>query len=497
MDNDDYIQYNAILARNIKNYSRKRMSFEDMLAYVFMSFLAVDNGILDINEETKRYYKNKSFYYEIKYAEQEALLTFIHEIYSSINNEAIKPKVQHGEITTDDTTSFIGKTETLGTINEDVKRFDEFMKCVNKVVQSQKLTININSALQMGTDIFLQLKNNVECIDDISRQSGAIHVRNNKNRQDDSFFLKPSIRSIDLKKQELYYEHDEDRIYTLCRLIRICNRLAHSYNHTIKDFIYNNLYPKDALESNKLQVMQSYSFNELVNSIHEYCNILSSMARGDRKSNSFRRLDVIIRKVRKNLQQAGIEKDIDFGKMYEFIEQYKTLKEKCYLAKNELIIYTIEKMKEGNKKTPGLYSYGLIQKIVTKSHGNQKIDNVLVVNVPKYGQFAFHIVSDEILRHISQIYDEELPIIKKTYGGRNSKQPPIPLKGISDELKNYIETIGGIDELIKQIANTDDSFNDKRDSIFNVLLNYGYSIDIIKEKLSDFDKKYGNDSIRS
>lgn len=489
------VEYKGILTRNIINYVRNKISYDKMLVYTFMEILAFENGILDIKEETENYYKIKD--------ERTAKKEKMHKLYWKLVDEKIKVgKKYKGKprkyIDRDKEESKIDEIDSETKFDDTyMKDFKDFMDSIDAILRSQKLTAKINFTLQRGTIIFLETMENIETMDELSRLSGTIRFKNYKTKEDNQMFLKPSIKSKDLNKRDFYMVEKEHRIVTLWRLIHLCNRMAHTYNHMIKNYIYQTFYPENTSEQEKTEKMREYSFNSLVNTINEYFETLSQMMSRNREDNSKRVLEDCLNRVNEAFDKARIEKGTISDIQKEYIDQLRYLRDNCYKVKDELLKYTTDRMKKDE-----MYSCEIKKYSVQNSNGSQRTENLIIFNAPGYGQFSFHIIDEDVLKHIYSGYNEIIRVNKNSLvikeGGsqkRNEVQPAIPLKGISPELQNHLDEIEFIYYLIEEIANTDEPFEEKRKDVFKVLLNLNkYPIELIENILNEFDEKYGENS---
>ena len=477
-------QYRAVVVRNIRNYIRERdtqISKITMFRNIFFGIFAIDNGILDIEKETADYYTEK----EEKAKTEEAIREWTRLIQSSEDEEERtnnkSKKKQNSRILRQE------KRQRKVYFDEEYTReIDLWLNKIGEICENSKLGINVNWTLKQGTLILANTMPNINEMDEYSQSSNIIVFENQRVP------LKKRLNVDELNKKETFLKHGESRIVALVRMINVCNRLAHTYKYLLENYIFDFFY-EDNQNLEKKEVIKSREFKEIAQALQNYCVI-------NKETNlPLQSINASWNRLTNFLTSKSISKwpTADF---LDSISQLIDLRDRCYEEKNKLILYTIPKMKKANKKGPDSYSYGIVQ---TTTEGTEKIDNVLYINLPGYGQFGFHIISPEILNDIYSEYDSELPIIKSDYDQKKGRvQPPIPTMGLSEELNDYIQENGldvllnkiaenGLNVLLNKIAENGEKYEDTRKDIFNVLLNYGKPIDEIKDALKIFDNQYG------
>ena len=471
------IQYRAVVVRNIRNCIGKRdtqISKITMLRNIFLGIFAIDNGILDIEKETSDYYTEK----KEKAKTKEEIREWTRLIESPEQDESNNAGSSNARSRKKTTPKIFEKEKRQRKVyfdEEYTRKIDLWLNKIGEICENSKLGINVNWALKQGTLILANTMPNINEMDECSQSSNIIVFENQRVP------LKKRLNLDELNKKETFLKHGESRIVALVRMINVCNRLAHTYKYLLENYIFDFFYG-DNPNLERKEVIKSKEFKEIAQPILIYC------VENKEVSSSLKLINDRWNRMINSLHTKTISK-MPTADFLDSISQLIDLRDRCYEKKNKLILYTIPKMKEANKKGPGTYSYGVIQ---TNIEETGKTDNVLCINLPGYGQFGFHIISPEILNDIYSEYDSELPIIKSEYDQKRGRvQPPIPTMGLSEELSNYIKE-NGLDVLLNKIAENGEKYEDTRKDIFNVLLNYGISIKKIKKLLIEFDNsKYG------
>jgi len=466
------IQYRAVVVRNIRNCIRKRdtqISKITMLRNIFLGIFAIDNGILDIEKETADYYTEK----EEKAKKEEEIREWTRLIQSS-EDEKERTNNKSKKKTNSRILRQEKRQRKVYFDEEYTRKIDLWLNKIGEICENSKLGINVNWTLKQGTLILANTMPNINEMDEYSQSSNIIVFENQ------SVPLKKRLNLDELNKKETFLKHGESRIVALVRMINVCNRLAHTYKYLLENYIFDFFYG-DNPNLERKEVIKSKEFKEIAQVLQNYCVI------NKEASLSLKSINDSWNQMINSLHTKTISK-MPTADFLDSISQLIDLRDRCYEKKNKLILYTIPKMKEANKKIPGTYSYGVIQ---TNIEETGKTDNVLCINLPGYGQFGFHIISPEILNDIYSEYDSELPIIKSEYDQKRGRvQPPIPTMGLSEELNDYIQE-NGLNTLLNQIAENGAEYEMRRKDIFNVLLNYGMPIDEIKKCLKIFDNQYG------
>ena len=493
IDNNPAIskEYRYIFVTNINRFLKDKTSlfFGDMRLKIFLEIFAVDNKILDLRSEISHNEEKQGLRNYISRQKFETIIALKEET-AEIEKDIMQAKNRRRRRKPKDIKSASKRKESVDIPllydNQYIDQYNKLTETINDICENSKLTATINGALRTATEIFEKTidEEYFKKTTEISIQSGRIRLKDPASKKPINIPLKGNDIS-----GNRYRRQGDDRIVTLVRLIHVCNRLAHSYNHIFEDNVYKLFYSEKYPDTDEKTIKNSKEFKNLSNAIEVYCTALRAMKDNERKSNSYAYLKTLRDNVARALNNGKVEKEFDENYL-DFFNQILELKSRSYELKNDLIKFTTTKMKERK------YSYGTKRIARIKENGNGKVEDVLIINLPNYGQVVFHIISQEILDLIDHEYESNIPLIKEGYGidrnhQRNTVNSPILTRGISDELKNRIEK-DTLLVVLEQIVNTDEPYEEKKKDIAKVLLSYGESIDNIESILKSFDNKYGN-----
>lgn len=305
---------------------------------------------------------------------------------------------------------------------------------------------------------------------------------------------KPKMRcelDLDEDLEDIIKSAQEDIIIGKAISIHVANKIAHYSQNTIKilvekllveknkDLMAKNDYEGVETISSIIDTRNSSEFNKIVANIRKYFDLNKSITRVGCTEENKKSIQKYMDNILKQLAKYQLdEKDLKTLEAWGVVDLREKENQAFYIKSHEISMFL------ANLKDRDDIDYGMATKITKSNNGRNNTEDILVVNLPYYGQFSVHLQSHkhkELLRNlgkdnynVDEIYEKETVMLTEK---------------ISPKAREDLDKGGAIsEEKLLKIAKTDFKY------ALYLAIKTGHEKEVIRKicSCSRENKKYGN-----